>query len=153
MYPNFVYRKCIYQQTTQKIINTDANVFINNYQVNLGGWILQLGKNPLVKNTPPIPLNVAWGAYSSQYPGWLLYYTYMLLNSKDAYYTISKYVLLNSKDAYYTISKYVLLNSKDAYYTTSMHNVHDCIVIIDLVKTGNQETNVWVLSEGMMMWI
>ena len=45
-----------------------ANVFINSYQVNLGGWILQLGKNPLVKNMPPMPLNVSWGAYSSQYP-------------------------------------------------------------------------------------
>ena len=43
-----------------------ANVFINNYQVNLGGRILQLGKNPLVKNMPPMPLNVSWGAYSSQ---------------------------------------------------------------------------------------
>ena len=42
-------------------MNTDVNVFINNYQVNLGGWILQLDKNPLVKNTPPIPLNVSWG--------------------------------------------------------------------------------------------
>ena len=26
-----------------------------------GGQILQLGKNPLVKNTPPIPLNISWG--------------------------------------------------------------------------------------------
>ena len=42
-------------------MNTDVNVFINNYQVNLGRWILQLDKNPLVKNTPPIPLNVSWG--------------------------------------------------------------------------------------------
>ena len=32
--------------------------------INLGGQILQLGKNPLVKNTLPIPLNVSWGAYS-----------------------------------------------------------------------------------------
>ena len=36
--------------------------------VNLGGQVLQLGKNPLVKNTPPILLNVSWAAYSSQYP-------------------------------------------------------------------------------------
>ena len=32
---------------TLKTINTDANVFINNYQVNLGGRILQLGRNAL----------------------------------------------------------------------------------------------------------
>ena len=47
--------------STWKIINTDANVLINNHQINLVRRILQLVKNPLVKNTSPIPLNVSWG--------------------------------------------------------------------------------------------
>ena len=83
MYPNFVYHEYIYQHirlstwtqmylSTRKIISTDASVFINDYQINLGRQILQLGKDPLVKNTPPILLNVSWGVYSSQYPTFLI---------------------------------------------------------------------------------
>ena len=84
--------------STRKMINTDANVFINNYQVNLGRRILQLGKNPLVKNTPPIPLNVSWGAYSSQYPVFrsvIVYSSIACLKSKSRQFKFLVFAHIN----------------------------------------------------------
>ena len=60
----FLSDKCLLEDRFTFVLFVCLFVFIS-VNVNLGGWTLQLGKNPLVKNTPPIPLNVSWGAYSS----------------------------------------------------------------------------------------
>ena len=73
VYPNFVYHECIYQHrrlSTQIYVN----VFISNYQVNLGGRILQLGKKSSCEEYAPHTAKYILGAYSSQYPKIVLYF-------------------------------------------------------------------------------
>ena len=57
------------------LFSISANVFIINYQVNLGGVDSSIGRKCSCEEyAPPLSKNVYWGAYSSQYPRWALDY-------------------------------------------------------------------------------